>query len=151
MSQRRESEHEVPEPVAVQPHIDGALMVSFGAVLAGRESLALDLFTELSRYLGGLLGDGVITSFQPLFFADGAIGDMIGFFLVEGRRARLDELRRHEDFVRLILRAGAATANVRVHTLVAGSEAGRLVNLYGETRRALGLLKPRSGAGAGGG
>jgi hypothetical protein len=42
--------------------------------------------------------------------------------------------------VTLVLRAGAATANVRVHTLLAGSDAGRLVNLYREVRAGLGLL-----------
>jgi hypothetical protein len=40
----------------------------------------------------------------------------------------------------MILRAGAATQNVRVHTLMAGSQAGRLVRLYGEVRSELGLI-----------
>ena len=42
--------------------------------------------------------------------------------------------------MRQVLRAGAATANVRVQTLIAGSEAGRLVNLYRDVRKELGLL-----------
>ena len=41
---------------------------------------------------------------------------------------------------RLLLRAGAATANVRLHALVAGTEAGRMVNLYRAVREELGLL-----------
>lgn len=120
--------------------IDGAVMISFGAVHTGREALAVELFTELSRYLGNLLADGTVTAFRPFFFADGMVSDVIGFFLLEGRRDALDELRRREDFVRLVLRAGAATANVRVHTLMAGSQAGRLVRLYGEVRSELGLI-----------
>ena len=131
---------EVPEPVEHPPHVDAALMVAFGAVHPGREALAVETFREVSRYFGKLLAAGVITSFQPFFYADGAEGDTIGFFLVEGERARLDELRRDEDFGRLILRAGAATRTMRVHTLVAGSEAGRLVNTYREVRQELGLL-----------
>jgi hypothetical protein len=63
-----------------------------------------------------------------------------GFFLLEGRREDLDALRREEWFQRLLLRAGAVVTNVRVHTLIAGSEAGRLVNLYREVRGDLGLL-----------
>jgi len=120
--------------------IDGALMVSFGAVHSGREALAVDLFTELSRYLGRLLADGTVSAFRPFFFADGMVGDVLGFFLIEGRRDALDELRRGEEFVRMMLRAGAATQNVRVHTVVAGSQAGRLVRLYGEVRSELGLI-----------
>src|SRR5579884_1733390 len=115
-------------------------MISFGAVHPGREKLAIEMFTELSRYLGQLLADEVITSFKPYFFADGLMGDVLGFFMIEGRRASLDDVRRHEEFLTIMLRAGAATANVRVHTMVAGSEAGRLVNLYAEVRRDLGLI-----------
>lgn len=120
--------------------IDGALMVSFGAVHTGRETLAVELFTELSRYLGKLLADGEVSAFRPFFFADGMMGDVLGFFLIEGRRDALDRLRREEEFVRMMLRAGAATHNVRVHTLMAGSQAGRLVRLYGEVRSELGLI-----------
>ena len=40
----------------------------------------------------------------------------------------------------MTLRAGAAVQNVRVHTMVAGSEAGRLVNMYREVRQELGFL-----------
>ena len=121
-------------------HVDGALMVSFGAVHPGRERLAVDIFTELSRYFGQRLSDGDLTSFQPFFYGSGAVGGTIGFFLLEGHRERLDDLRNDESFVRLLLRAGAATSNVRVDPLLAGPEAGRLVNLYREVRDELGLL-----------
>ena len=121
-------------------HIDAALMISFGQVLPGREALAVEQFTAVSRYLGTLLSDEVITSFKPYFFADGLLGDMSGFFILEGHRHRIDELRRDEEFVKTLLRAGGAVQNVRSHLLVAGSEAGRLVNLYREIRRELGLI-----------
>ncbi len=121
-------------------HVDGALMISFGAVHPGREQLAIDTFTEMSRFLGERLADGELTAFQPFFFADGAVAGMIGFVLVEGRREVLDDLRRREPFVRLVLRAGAGSSNVRVDALAAGSEAGRLVNLYREVHTELGLL-----------
>jgi hypothetical protein len=122
------------------PPVDGALMLSFGAVLPGREKLAVDVFVEVGRHLGRLMDSGVLTSFRPYFFADGVLGDISGFFLLEGRRSQLDALRREEAFVRLVLRAGAATSNVRVSTLLAGSDAGRLVNLYREVRGELGLI-----------
>jgi len=126
--------------MADHAHVDGAVMVSFGAVHPGREQLAFDTFTELSRFFGRQLSDGVISSFQPFFFADGAVRGTIGFFLLEGRRDALDALRRDDAFLRLQLRASAATADVRVDTLVAGSEAGRLANLSREVRDELGLL-----------
>lgn len=124
-----------------EPHLDGALMISFGSVVPGREQLAVGSFTELSRYLGRLVADERIRGFKPFFFADGLLGDMSGFVLLEGRRDDLDGVRREPEFVRQLLRAGAALAAVRVSTLVAGSEAGRLVNLYRSVRAELGLLE----------
>jgi DASS family divalent anion:Na+ symporter len=76
----------------------------------------------------------------PIFYADGQVADVIGFFLIEGHRESLDVVRRRGDFVRQVLRLGAATANVRVQTLVAGTEAGRLVHLYRGIRSELGLI-----------
>lgn len=130
----------VPEERPPHAHVDGALMVSFGGVHPGREVLAIDTFRVFSQRFGELYTDGVVSSFKPFFFADGQMGDVTGFFILEGRRDDLDALRREEWFVRLLLRAGAAVSNVRVHTLIAGSEAGRLVNLYREVRTELGLM-----------
>ena len=121
-------------------HVDGALLVSFGAVHPGRERLAVDTFTELSRFFGERLSSGDLTSFQPFFYGGGAVNGTIGFFLLEGHRERLDDLRNDDRFSRLLLKAGAASANVRVDPLIAGPEAGRLANLYREVRDELGLL-----------
>jgi hypothetical protein len=131
---------DVPDTHPEPQHVSGALMLSFGAVHTGREKLAVETFTEVSRFLGRLLADDDITAFKPFFFADGVHGDSIGFFLIEGDRVRLDDLRRRADFQRMLLRAGAATASIRVQTLIAGTEAGRLVNLYADVRGELGLL-----------
>lgn len=135
-----ESGDDVPEVSVRHDHVDGALMMSFGAVFPGREPLALAAFIEASREFGRLLTEGVISSFKPFFFADGQLGDVAGFFILEGRREELDALRREEWFQKLLLRAGATVNNVRVHTLIAGSEAGRLLNLYREVREELGLI-----------
>jgi len=130
---------DVPDDPPRPTHTSGALMLSFGAVHTGREALAVEMFTEVSRYLGKLLADDVVENFKPFFFADGMQGDVSGFFIIEGQRERLDALRRGEEFQRIILRTGAATANVRVHSLIAGTEAGRLVNLYKQVRSELGF------------
>lgn len=134
------ADEDVPEVRAPHEHVDGALMLSFGAVYPGREKLAVTMFEEVSRRLGELLTDGTISSFKPFFFADGMLSDVAGFFVLEGRRETLDALRREAWFQRLLLRAGSSVGNVRVHTLIAGSEAGRLVNLYREVREELGFM-----------
>lgn len=131
---------EVPDEHPRPEHVSGALMLSFGAVHIGREALAVETFTEVSRFLGRLLAEERISGFSPYFFADGQLGGTSGFFIIEGSRERLDEVRRAIDFQKLLLRAGAATANVGIHTLIAGTEAGRLVNLYRTVRSELGLM-----------
>ena len=133
------ADDDVPTP-ADHEHVSGALMLSFGEIHPGREAAAIEAFRELARFFGRLLSDGTITEFKPYFFADGALGDILGFFLVEGRREKLDELRRTEAFRRVHLRMGAASEHVRVNTMAAGSEAGRLANLYREVRADLGLV-----------
>ena len=90
-------------PVEHDPPVDGALMLSFGGVVPGREKLAVETFTEVGRHLGLLMDAGVLASFRPYFFADGMMNDISGFFLLEGRREQLDALRREEAFARLIL------------------------------------------------
>lgn len=134
------ADEDVPEERPPHAHVDGALMISFGAVYPGREKLAVSMFEEVSRKLGELYSDGTASSFKPFFFADGMLNDVAGFFVLEGRRQDLDALRREEWFQRMLLRAGSTVGNVRVHTLIAGSEAGRLVNLYREVRKELGFL-----------
>jgi hypothetical protein len=131
---------DVPDSADPPEHISGMLMVSFGAVHPGREGLAVEMFTELSRFLGKLVAEELITGFKPVFYADGQVADVIGFFLIEGHRESLDLVRRRGDFGRQILRMGAATANVRVQTLIAGTEAGRLVHTYREVRSELGFI-----------
>lgn len=132
---------EVPEDRPPHEHVDGALMLSFGAVYPGRERLAVTMFEEVSRKVGELYSEGRISSFKPFFFADGMLSDVAGFFVLEGRRETLDAVRREEWFQRMLLRAGSAVGNVRVHTLIAGSEAGRLVNMYREVRSELGFVE----------
>ena len=133
------ADDDVPTP-AEREHVDGALMLSFGEIHPGREAVAIEAFRQFAQFFGRLLSNGEITEFKPYFFADGPLGDMLGFFIVEGRRDRLDALRREEDFRRAHLRMGAASANVRVNTMAAGSQAGRLANLFADVRRELGLL-----------
>ena len=131
---------EVPTSAPEIERVSAAVMVSFGEVHVGREALAADTFVTFSRYLGRLLADGDISGFRPYLIADGQLGDVSGFFLLEGEREHLDELRRRPEFQRELLRAGACTHNVQAHTLLAGSDAGRAVNLFREVREELGLI-----------
>lgn len=131
---------EIPGDVPAPRHVTGALMLSWGPVHVGRELLAVDVYDEVFKYLGRLHGEGRIDRFRPYFFADGNLSGTTGFFIIEGDRSTLDDLRRSAEFVRLLIKANAVASNVRISTLTAGTEAGRFIHLYREVRAELGLV-----------
>ena len=84
---------------------DDALFIGWGDVVRGRESKSLDVFNESLQYYGQLQQDGKIESFDAWFLAPHG-GDLAGFILLRGDRARLDEVQRSADFELLQTRAG---------------------------------------------
>ena len=114
-------------------------MLAFGASRQGREDLAAETYVDASKYFGTLLADGRIARFHPYFFADGPLADMNGFFLLEGDRESLDALRRDEEFRLFMMKAGMVVDRLRTHSLLAGTEAGRQINLARRARREMGL------------
>lgn len=137
-----DDEHPEEVPTEREPieHVDGALMVSFGAVVPGRERLASENFVEVSQYFGKLRADGRISDFRLYFFADGQFAETNGFWILQGRRRDLDAIRTDEEFIRLFARGTASNQNVRIENLWAGATAGRIANVYREARREIGLL-----------
>ena len=114
-------------------------MLSFGSSRQGREDLAAEIYVSASKYFGSLLAEGRIARFHPYFFADGQVAEMNGFFLLEGERESLDELRRDEEFRLFMMKAGMVVDHLRTHALLAGTEAGRQINLARRAREELGL------------
>ena len=109
---------------AAQPHSARVLLVEDDVPVAQMYQLKL----ELDGYVVDVAGDGV----SALEKARRTGPDVI---VLDIRLPKLDGLGVLE-----ALRADPTTQNVRVHTMVAGSQAGRLVRLYGEVRSALGIL-----------
>ena len=70
-----------------------ALFVGWGPVVRGREQKSLGVFQETVEYYGKLQQEGKIESFEPVLVAPHG-GDLGGFVLIRGERARLDEVRR---------------------------------------------------------
>ena len=57
------------------------------------------------EYYGKLQADGRIESFEPVILTAHG-GDLNGFFLVRGDGKNLEEIRREDDFVNLVIEAG---------------------------------------------
>jgi hypothetical protein len=84
---------------------DTAIFVGFGNPVRGRERKAIQVFDEAMQYYGRLQQEGTVESVEPVFLEPHG-GDLNGFILLRGERARLAEVWTSEEFERLNLRAG---------------------------------------------
>lgn len=82
---------------------DAALFIGFEKASRGREARALQVFQDSLAYYARLQSSGAIESFEPVLLAPHG-GDLGGFILLRGDRAKLDEVRSSEEFQGLITR-----------------------------------------------
>jgi hypothetical protein len=94
-------------------------------------------FSEGVQYFGELKERGEIESFEP-FFLEAHGGDLNGFFLVRGERAKLDRLRNDdENFQRWIIKAGLNVDGIGVLSAVTGELLGQGMSIYAEASAGL--------------
>lgn len=105
------------------------LFLGWGDVKTGREKLAVDLFGEAVEYWGRLQQEGQIESFEPFFLAAHG-GDLGGFFIVRGERAKLAQVRFSEEFELLLLRVTTLLNNVGVIAAYTGDSLAQQMSLY---------------------
>ena len=103
----------------------GALMIGWGAAVRGRELKALQVFNEAIEYYTRLQQQGTIESFEAVALEPHG-GDLQGFLLIRGDRAKLNAIRSSEEFLRLNNRAGLIIDNLGVVTAFIGDELQRL-------------------------
>ena len=92
---------------------DAAIFVGWGQVVRGREAKALAVFTEATAYYARLQQEGTIESFEPVILSAHG-GDLAGFVLLRGDRAKLDALKGTDEFARISLRANLIVDNLGV-------------------------------------
>lgn len=83
---------------------DAAIVVGWNEARAGREAMAAQLFGEAMKYYTSLVEKRVIESFEPVMLGRHG-GDFNGFILLRGEGAKLDALRRSDEFIDLSTRA----------------------------------------------
>jgi hypothetical protein len=101
-----------------------ALFLGWGPVVRGRELKSLEVFQETLEYYGQLQQEGRIESFEPVLIAPHG-GDLGGFILLRGERAKLDGIRSSEQFQRLVTRAASVVDKVGVIEAYAGEALAR--------------------------
>ncbi|HSZ68797.1 MAG TPA: hypothetical protein VK756_00400 [Solirubrobacteraceae bacterium] len=106
-----------------------AMFLGWGPVVRGREQTALKVFQETLEYYGRLQQAGQIESFEPVLIAPHG-GDLAGFVLVRGERAKLDEIRSSDEFERAVTRAASVVDNVGVINAFTGDVLGQAMGRF---------------------
>jgi hypothetical protein len=114
-----------------------AIFIGWGAPVRGREAKGLEVFGEAVELWGRLQQDGRIESFEPVLLGPHG-GDLQGFFLLRGGRARLDELVRSEEFERVATRAGFIVESFGVVPAYCGEGIQRPMATYQQAATELG-------------
>lgn len=100
---------------------DHGIFVGFSFPVRGREEASVKVFGELLQLLTAQAQQRNIESFDPCFLqAHG--GDLGGFVVVKGERAKLDQLVASDEFQRLMIRAQTIVENFGVVNALFGQE-----------------------------
>ena len=102
----------------------GTLFIGWGELVVGREQKALQVFQETLGYYAGLQQQGVVESVEP-FLLEPHGGELGGFILIRGDRAKLSQLRDSQEFQRMTARASLVVQKFGVVTAYGGEELQR--------------------------
>lgn len=110
---------------------DAAIFIGWGAPVRGREEQALGVFGESVGYWNTLQQEGAVEAVETYLLAPHG-GDLAGFALLRGDRAKLDEVQLRDDFQRLVVRAGLIVENLGVIVASTGDGLAKQMAVYGE-------------------
>jgi hypothetical protein len=106
-----------------------AIFIGWGPLVRGREQKAFEVFNDSVAYWGSLQQDGRIESVDVHLLAPHG-GDLAGFALLKGDAAKLDELRRDDEFLRVNARANQVVDNLGVVDAVSGERLGQQMAIF---------------------
>ncbi|MGD9044990.1 MAG: hypothetical protein PVG06_14825 [Desulfobacterales bacterium] len=108
-----------------------ALFIGWKRPARGREEQAMKLWGKSIEYYGKLQAEGRIESFEPVILqAHG--GDLNGFFLIRGDAKNLNEIRREDDFIDILIEAGYCIDGFGIITGFIGEELENVFNKWGK-------------------
>lgn len=114
-----------------------AIFIGWGEPVHGREQKGLEVFGEAVALWGRLQEEGAIESFEPVLLGPHG-GDLQGFFLLRGDRAKLDEVVRSDDFERVMTRASLIIERLGAIPAYCGEGIQKPMAVYQEASAELG-------------
>ena len=109
----------------------GALFVSWGELIPGREETGSRVLQDAMAYLGRMQAEGRIEGAEAVVL-EPVGGTTLGFVLVRGERDTLAALRVAPEFLRIVVGIQLVHRNVAVVWAHTGAEMGQLLGLWAE-------------------
>jgi hypothetical protein len=98
------------------------LVLKFGKPVPGREQQALDLFAEAKGWIEEQYKEGVITYFEPYFYATGDLETESGFWVIKGEREKVWKWTGDERFLWFTAKAQFITEHFQMDWLTVGEQ-----------------------------
>ena len=120
----------------------GAVVISWGAPVRGREEKGLEVFSRALAYYEGLAKQGRVHGHKEYFANTGNQSRISGFMIVEGRLDDLMKIHSEPDAVALLTEAATIVENFTVNYYGGGSDRAvqERVTSYVETLQKLGYM-----------
>jgi len=122
--------------------MNGALIVTWGSNVPGREAKGLEVFGKALAYFDELAKKGRIHGHKEYLALTGNVDHLAGFMVVEGPVEELIKLQT-EEATRALLIEGASIAKDFTATLTAGGDEQTLtqeITLFTKTQQNLGYM-----------
>jgi hypothetical protein len=110
---------------------DAGLFIGWGDVVRGREDRALEVFNETVEYYGQLQSDGRIEDFEVALLEPHG-GELQGYAHLRGSEDQISDLRRDEEFERLMTKASLIVDDLGVIGTAIGASLARAMSVYQE-------------------
>jgi hypothetical protein len=103
---------------------DYGLFIGWGNIVRGRELKGLEVFNEALQFWAGHLQKGNIESFEPVLLNPHG-GELAGFLLIKGDAAKLDQIKRSDEYQAINTRALQVVDNLGFVDCMLGAQLQR--------------------------
>ncbi|SRR6266571_6363839 len=98
------------------------LYLKYGRLVPGRERQAIELFAETTEFFTEQLKTGVITHYEPFFFASGEFDAEAGFWIIKGDREKIWTMVENDIYLWLLTKAQFVVDHLQVEFLFVGDK-----------------------------
>jgi hypothetical protein len=119
--------------------MNGAVLISWGAGIPGREATGLDVFGKTVAHFEGLSKMGRIHGHREYFSVTGRGG---GFMMLDGELGELMKILCEDDTMKLTDQAGAIVADLEIQAFAGGSDQSiqQLLGDYAASMKEVGYM-----------